>query len=153
MAPMIETIWNWAASNEWLMAGLTLASVAMFVGSLLALPFLVARLPADYFVDPRRHTSGLRRLHPLVYLAVLVLKNLVGWVLVLAGIAMLVLPGQGLVTILLGLVLSDFPGKFALERRLACTPAIFNALNWLRGRAGHPPLQPPLDRDGRPCGG
>ena len=153
MAPMIDTIWSWAASNEWLLAGLALASVAMFIGSLLALPFLVARLPTDYFADPRRHTSRLHRLHPLVYLAVLVLKNLLGWVLVLAGIAMLVLPGQGLVTILIGLVLSDFPGKFALERRLACTPAIFNALNWLRGRAGHPPLQAPLDRDGRPCGG
>jgi hypothetical protein len=152
MPAMIETIWNWAASHEWLMGGLTLASLAMFVGSLLALPFLVARLPADYFADPRRHTSRLRRLHPLVYLAALVLKNLLGWVLVLAGIVMLVLPGQGLITILIGLVLSDFPGKFALERRLACTPAIFNALNWLRRRAGHAPLQAPLDQDGRPCG-
>jgi hypothetical protein len=150
---MTDAIWNWAGSHEWLMAGLTIASLAMFAGSLLALPFLVARLPADYFADPARHASRLRRLHPLVYLAVLVLKNLLGWVLVLAGIAMLVLPGQGLVTILIGLVLSDFPGKFALERRLACTPAIFNALNWLRRRAGHAPLQAPLDPDGRPCGG
>jgi hypothetical protein len=64
-----------------------------------------------------------------------VLKNVLGWVLIL--------PGQGLVTILIGLVLSDFPAKFALERRLACTPAIFNALTWLRGRAGHPPLRAP----------
>ena len=153
MPPMIDAIWIWAGSHEWLMAGVTLASLAMFLGSLLALPFLVARLPADYFADPHRHANRLRQFHPLFYVAALVLKNLLGWVLILAGIAMLVLPGQGLVTILIGLVLSDFPGKFALERRLACTPAIFNALNWLRRRAGHGPLQAPLDPNGRPCGG
>jgi hypothetical protein len=148
---MIDSVWTWIDGNHGMAAGLAAVSVLMFVGSLAALPFLLARLPVDYFVDPRRHTSRLRRLHPAVYLTTVILKNLVGWILVLTGLAMLVLPGQGILTILMGLILSDFPGKFALERRLACRPSVLRAINWLRSRAGRGPLLPPLRPDGSDC--
>lgn len=62
---------------------------------------------------------------------------------------MLVLPGQGLVTILAGLLLLDFPGKFKLERALVRQPAVMNALNWIRVRRGRPPLQVPPPRHRR----
>jgi hypothetical protein len=107
------------------------------------LPFLLARIPEDYFADPKRHAGGLKTLHPVLYWGLRVIKNLVGWVLVLAGILMLVLPGQGILTIIVGLVLSDFPGKFALERRLASNERILGAINWIRRRSGHRPLLPP----------
>jgi hypothetical protein len=115
----------------------------MFVGSLLSLPFLLARIPEDYFTDPQRHAARLKSLHPVVYLSLRLLKNLLGWVLVLAGILMLVLPGQGILTIIMGLVLSDFPGKFALERRLASDRRILCGINWIRRRSGHTPIVPP----------
>jgi hypothetical protein len=150
---MLEQIWSWIQAHEGLTAALAGGSVLMFVGSLLALPWLVARLPVDYFVDPRRHASRLRRFHPVLNLTLLLFKNLLGWVLLLAGVAMLVLPGQGILTILMGVVLSDFPGKFTLERRLACTPAVFRAINWLRERAGRGPVLPPRHPDGSPCAG
>lgn len=143
---MIDSTLTWIDAHPGLTVGLAGLSVLTFVGSLLALPFLVARLPEDYFSDTRRHPSRLRRFHPLVYLGLRLLKNLVGWVLILAGLVMLVLPGQGLLTILLGLILSDFPGKFALERRLAANPRILAGINWLRRRGGHPPLRPPQSR-------
>lgn len=148
---MPELVHHWIAAHGHLIALLAGLSLLMFIASLFALPFLVARLPEDYFLDPQRHASRLRRLHPLVYLTILVVKNLLGWILVLAGIAMLVLPGQGLLTLFMGLVLCDFPGKFALERRLACQPALLGAINWLRGRAHQGPLLPPRHPDGRPC--
>jgi hypothetical protein len=139
---MIDIIWNWIQGHQGLTAVLAVASVVMFVGS---------RLPVDYFLDPRRHTSRLRSLHPALYLSILVVKNLLGWILLLAGLAMLVLPGQGLLTMLMGLVLCDFPGKFALERRLACRPSILGAINWLRRKAGHGPMLAPRRPDGSPC--
>lgn len=71
------------------------------------------------------------------------LKNLVGWVLILAGILMVLLPGQGVITIIMGLVLSDFPGKYKLERRLAGNHRVLSGINWIRRRSGHPPLAPP----------
>ena len=43
--------------------------------------------------------------------------------------------------ILVGLIFLDFPGKFALERRLARQPPVFRALNWIRARAGRKPLE------------
>lgn len=142
---------SWIEGHQAFLVGMAGLSFIMFVGSLLALPMLLARIPEDYFVDPRRHAVRLRHLHPVVYISLRLVKNLIGWMLVLAGLLMLVLPGQGILTILMGLILSDFPGKFALERRLASNPRILGAINWIRRRGGHPPLRPPrlMRRDRR----
>jgi hypothetical protein len=56
---------------------------------------------------------------------------------------MLVLPGQGTVTILIGLAISNFPGKFAIEQRIASQPAVGNTLNKIRKLSGVSPLQMP----------
>ncbi|MGQ9660018.1 MAG: PGPGW domain-containing protein [Thermochromatium sp.] len=140
---MLNTILSWIESHQLLTLLLAGVSLLTFIGSLLALPVLVASMPTDYFVDTTRHPSRLRRSHPLIYLAGRILKNAVGWLLVLCGLLMLVLPGQGLLTILVGLVLCDFPGKFRLERRLAGNARVMAACNWLRKRAGRPPFQAP----------
>lgn len=118
---------------------------ALSLGSLLLTAVLgarlIARLPADYFVAAR---PG-RRPHPIAWL----LRNLLGLVLVIAGIVMLVLPGQGLLTILAGLLLMDFPGKLRLERRLLEVEQVRRSANWLRKRAGVPPLQLDSSATGR----
>jgi hypothetical protein len=116
------------------------ASVATFVGSVAILPVLVVRIPADYFVGDGGGDSWAAH-HPLVRITVLIVKNLVGWLLVTAGIVMLVTPGQGILTILIGLSLLDLPGKRALERRLVGSPAVFEAINAIRARARRPPLR------------
>jgi hypothetical protein len=110
----------------------------MFVGTLVAVPLVVARLPADYFTQahPPAPATGA---HRLVRLG----KNLLGLVIVLVGVAMLVLPGQGILTILIGLLLLDFPGKRRLERRLVQQPSIWRALNWMRAKAHQPVLERP----------
>jgi hypothetical protein len=121
--------------------GVGIASAALAVLSLLALPLLLARIPADYFHGRRRPpapTGGARWFGR-------VLKNVLGGALLLAGIAMLVLPGQGILTILAALVFLDFPGKRRFEQRLVARPHVLNAINRLRARTGHPPLE--LDPD------
>jgi hypothetical protein len=124
-----------------------LASAAMAVLSLATLPFLLARIPADYFHGRRRHAAppgGARWFGR-------VLKNALGGVLLLAGIAMLFLPGQGILTILAALVFLDFPGKWRLEQRLIARPHVLKTINHLRARIGHPPLEldpdPPLPHE------
>jgi hypothetical protein len=77
----------------------------------------------------------------------LVVKNLIGFILILAGIAMLVLPGQGVLTIVVGMVLMNFPGKFRLERWLATRPPVWRSLNWLRKKATRPVLEHPKESD------
>jgi hypothetical protein len=53
---------------------------------------------------------------------------------------MLVLPGQGVLTILLGIALLDLPGKRHLERRLIALPTVLRTINKLREKFGRPPL-------------
>jgi hypothetical protein len=121
-------------------AAVSLLSLLLFAASLLALPWLVGRLPADYFCrrEERRPPSVVRNRR--VRLLLRIAKNVTGAVLLLSGIAMLVLPGQGLLTILMGLVLLRFPGKRALLRRVVARPPVLGALNALRRRAGVAPL-------------
>lgn len=135
-AESLGTVWFWLGEQQNLLLWLGLSSLAMFIGSLLLLPLIVVRLPADYFHPDRELLSRFARTHPLVRVLLKVAKNLLGVSLIMGGILMLVLPGQGLLTLLIGISLTDFPGKRAWERRLAAQPPVLKTLNWLRRRAG-----------------
>jgi putative transmembrane protein PGPGW len=128
---------------EGLLFGLGVASLGFVVVSLALLPVLIARLPADYFVHERREAYWLRRLSPALRIAALVAKNLLGLVVTVCGLLMLVLPGQGLLTVLIGLSLLDFPGKYRLERWLLGRPRVLRGLNWLRKKLKKPPFEAP----------
>ncbi len=123
---------------------LGIASVVMLVGTALIVPAIIARIPPDYFAQKRRPRSREIDHHlstPMVRLLLRVGKNLLGIVLLIAGIAMLALPGQGLLTILLGIFLIDFPGKYRFEKWLVSRKHVLRGLNWLRKRAGRAPLE------------
>ena len=129
---------DWLWDNSALLVWMFVLSLASLVVTALLLPVFVLRLPPDYFLASRQELAGRRG--PLQW-AAWCAKNALGIVFVLAGIAMLVLPGQGLLTILIGLLLVDFPHKRALERRLARRPTILDLLNRLRARHGKAPLR------------
>ena len=74
-----------------------------------------------------------------------VARNLLGWTLIVLGVLMLVLPGQGVLTVLAGVVLADVPGKRGMIRRLLATGPVLRAVTALRERAGQPPLLLPAD--------
>lgn len=126
----------WSA-HQTLFTWLGAVSLLMFVGSLVLLPILVARIPEDYFVRDRHAPQSFSQRHWIVSLIGHILKNLFGVILILLGAVMLILPGQGLLTILLGVVLLDFPGKRRFERYLVRRPSILKAVNWMRRRSGH----------------
>lgn len=129
---------NWALSPPAL-AWASGVSLVFFVGSILALPWLVARLPEDYFVHDDDPPSAILR-RPGAVTASRLLRNALGVLLLFAGVAMLVLPGQGLLTIIVALGLIEFRGKRALQRRLVSRPSVLSTLNKIRARAGKPPL-------------
>jgi hypothetical protein len=118
-----------------------------FLGTLLVLPIVVTWIPADYFVRDQRQGRHRDGTSTVPHLLRLVGKNLLGMVFVLMGVALLVLPGQGILTILLGLMLMNFPGKYALERRLVQQPAVLGAINWLRAKAHQPALVVPSPQE------
>jgi hypothetical protein len=140
-------MFDFLAKYEVLLGWLCVVSLLMFVGSIIAVPWLVIRIRVDYFVQRHHLVDRWKSRHPLVRLGLLAAKNVCGIVLVLAGVAMLVLPGQGILTILVGLICLDFPGKFALEQWLVRQPPVIGSINWMRAKAGPPPLLLPASHE------
>lgn len=123
------------AESETLLLWGSVVSVVIFVGSLIALPIVVIRLPADYFAngdERKKRNAGT--------IALAILRNVLGLALLLAGVAMLFLPGQGVLMILASLVVMQFPGKKKLERKLVARRSVLRTLNRIRKKAGKPPL-------------
>ncbi len=118
---------------------LTVFSIVAFIGTLLTIPAILIRLPADYF-DGQRAREWMKHHHPILRGMGLALKNGLGIIFLLAGFAMLFLPGQGVLTMVIGVSLLDFPGKRKLERKLISQPTIFQAVNALRHKFGKPPF-------------
>ncbi len=112
-------------------------SAFMFVISLLLTPYLLGKIPVDYFVHTNQHKFEIK--HP-GHLIVVIIRTSIGLVLLLAGIIMLVTPGQGVISILLGLSLMEFPGKRQLELKLINHNPTFKTLNWLRAKANKQPF-------------
>ncbi|MEX2220066.1 MAG: hypothetical protein WD749_15045 [Phycisphaerales bacterium] len=132
---------DWAGDNGALLTVLAGASVIMFVASLFIIPAVAVRIPADYFAHERRPPGAWAHRSPLLRLGLRVVKNAMGLVLIAAGIAMLVLPGQGLLTMLIGFLMIDFPGKYRAEKWLISRPRMLRGINWLRARSGRGPLR------------
>lgn len=131
----------WFEQHQELLSWLFLGSLITFVGTLIIIPLLVLAIPADYFRPEKRVRLNTRAGHPLLHLVLLIVKNSIGSIFIVTGIAMLVLPGQGLITLLIGVMLCDFPGKYRLERKLIRYNRVQRALNWVRRKGKRPELQ------------
>lgn len=107
-------------------------SIAVFVGSLIAIPVALIRLPEDYLVkEPEKSKS----------LPLKIAKNALGVALLAVGIAMLILPGQGVLMVIAGLTLVDFPGRHKLVRKLMTKDKVQRVITAIRRRGGKPPLR------------
>lgn len=124
-------------------AWILVISLLSLVIGFISMPRLVARIPADYFSHHKRHRISQTAHHPIVGLVLAGLKNLLGILLVLVGIIMLFTPGQGLLSILFGLMIMNYPGKYHLECWIIKRPLIFNTINTIREKKGQPPLLAP----------
>ncbi|WLE98473.1 MAG: PGPGW domain-containing protein [Candidatus Electrothrix communis] len=115
---------------------LGLISLLTFVGSLITLPWLVLRMRADYFIRHHQEVIERHKRHPVFAVLIFLFRNILGLCLLIAGIAMLVLPGQGILTMVLGFSVMDFPGKHRLTDRLIANQKIQRSLNWIRHKGG-----------------
>ena len=137
MDGLLTTVQQWIPVD--VLIGLTVVSVIGFIGSLVAIPLILVRLPADYF-DTRAPRDWMKDHHPVLRLLGVVVKNVVGVVFFLVGFAMLFLPGQGLLTMLIGVSLIDFPRKRQLEAKMVGQPTLLGVINAMRRKFDKPPL-------------
>jgi hypothetical protein len=116
-----------------------------FTGSLLAtvtvVPWVIVRLPADYFRRDRPPRPPFADYPAPVRMVLIIGKNLLGLALVGLGIAFLLLPGQGVIVILIGVLLLDFPRKKRLESWLIRRGPILKLANWMRAKWNKKPLE------------
>jgi uncharacterized membrane protein SpoIIM required for sporulation len=140
---MIETISAIYKEYQLMLGMLAGISVIMFITSILSLPYLVSLIPADYFqyAEPYREHHSFK--HPAIRFLIISAKNILGWLLIIAGAIMLVLPGQGTITLIAGLLLINFPGKRKVERKLVSNNRVLQAINWLRAKRNKEPLLAP----------
>ena len=126
--------------NESLLLILGIVSLVSFVLTLAVIPWVLINHPSNYFAKPRRISLIPRDTNPSVRVILLLVKNILGVAIVLLGVIMLVIPGQGLLTILIGLTLTDFPKKYRMQRWLISRKPVLSSANWLRRKGGRKPL-------------
>lgn len=138
---MIEWLYEYWAALTW---GAIIGSIAVFLVtftiSILLVAVVVVKIPKNYF-SSHYQRDFLPNSSWLTRWGAVVAKNIVGAILVLAGIVMLIGPGQGILTILIGLIMLDIPGKRPLEARIIKRPAVLSAINNLRAKYGKEPLE------------
>ncbi|PAW60602.1 MAG: hypothetical protein B9S36_07790 [Verrucomicrobiia bacterium Tous-C2TDCM] len=130
---------------DWLawVGGVSLATVLI---SAIAVPVLIRQMPPDYFMEDSAGSEWLRRQHRVLRVTFLFFKNLFGALLVVGGLIMFVTPGQGILTLGAGILLLNFPGKRRFEIWLVTREPVKRAIDWIRRRAGRPPLLLPGDQ-------
>jgi len=137
MSEVLTQIGSYVPAN--VLIGFAVSSVFMFVGTLIAIPIILMRLPADYF-DIRIPRPWMENHHPILRLVGHIVKNAVGAVFLFAGFLMLFLPGQGVLTMLIGLSLIEFPGKRRLEAKIVGQSTVLSTINAMRAKFDKPPL-------------
>jgi len=144
---MLDGITDWLA-KFW--SELTLKDVLIWLGlfvstfllSLGLIGLVLVKIPATYF-SSHYQSDFLPGTPWILRWGALILKNILGVLLIVLGIVLSVpgVPGQGFLTILLGLILLDIPGKRPIEAQIISRPAVLGAANKIRARFGKPPLQ------------
>lgn len=129
---------DWFKEHETFMLWMSGASAVVFVASMILVPVILVKIPPDFFLKERREKKEKRKKSSA---ALKIARNILGWILILLGLAMLVLPGQGLLVVLLGIVLADFPGKYRIERWIISRKKVLNSANWLRKKFNKLPLK------------
>lgn len=138
-----EKIISWSSMNSDLLFLLGSLSIFILIISVFMMVLIISFLPEDYFKSENRNliSSVQNSRYPLLKLLVLITKNFFGVLLLLSGILMLVLPGQGILTIITGLIFMDYPGKYKFERKLLRQKGVINSINWIRSRLSKPSLK------------
>ena len=140
---VIPGLAGWLPDLTWRNVGLGVLVVAVtFVVATGIVSFVVVKLPATYF-HPDHDREILKDKHPAIRWAGIIGKNLAGVILIVLGVVMSMpgIPGPGLVTILFGVMLVDFPGRRWLEHKIVSRPNVQKTINNLRKRFGKKPMK------------
>ena len=140
----LSLVFEWIQQHPAMVTLIAIGSVglALLYASLVIVA--LTRMPADYFVTRRDPALGSQGSWVRFLMGALA-RNIAGWMLLLLGLAMLVLPGQGILTVLMGLALMDFPGKRWCVLYLLRNRVVNRAIDRVRSKARKPRLIVPRE--------
>jgi hypothetical protein len=140
MSERLEALWDSLTLGNVLL-GVVLFLVSLTV-SFVAIAVVMVKIPANYFSSHYKQ-DFLPDSHWTVRWGAVILKNILGFCLIILGVLLSLpgVPGQGILTILLGLIMIDIPGKRPLEAKIIKRPTVLAAVNKLRDKYGKPPLE------------
>lgn len=133
-----------------------LLSVLSFAIGLICVPWLINKLDDDFFTlqNHKKRIRKRREQHPLMMVVAMIIRHCAGFILLVAGLTMLFIPGQGVLTILAALVLMEFPGKYRLVMAIVRQKRIRRVLDWIRKKGDREPFvledKPPCPDNLRP---
>ena len=129
---------GWTALD--LAVGTVVFAAVSALASIVIIGYILSQLPPDYFVNPAARACPQR--HPVLKVLFTIVRNVAGCGLIVLGAILSLpgVPGQGILTILMGVMLVDFPGKNSAERWLLTRRGVLTGVNKLRSRLGKPPL-------------
>ncbi|MEX0678255.1 MAG: PGPGW domain-containing protein [Pirellulales bacterium] len=137
----MSMMWDWLLDHAALTTVMLIVSFVVLVASLWLCHYVLTTIPSDYFNTKRKPFEQWRTSKPALWWTLVITKNLVGALLIVAGLIMIFTPGQGILTVLLGISLVDIPGKRAWERKIIKRQPVLKVINRLRARANQPPLE------------
>jgi hypothetical protein len=137
MGWLLSTVQQYVSTDT--LVTLTVISLVFFVGSLVAIPYILVRIPADYF-DVRVPRHWMQNHHPILRMMGHIVKNAIGAIFLFAGFLMLFLPGQGILTMLIGVSMLDFPCKRKIEAKMIGQRTVLGVVNGMREKFRKPPL-------------
>ena len=133
--------WQWLGDHAALTSVMLIVSIVVLVASLWICHYVLTTIPPDYFQSKHKPFEQWRTSRPALWWTLMITKNLVGALLIVVGFIMFFTPGQGILTLLLGMALVDVPGKQKLMHKIIERKSVLKMINRLRARANQPPLE------------
>jgi hypothetical protein len=120
----------------------TFVSVIYFI----VVSYIITQMDKRYFIRQKKDDALAKKtpkkvlIHNILDYVIKAAKIIIGVFLLMCGILMLVLPGQGIITMIIGLSLIPFPGKDKFEQNLLARKSVRSSLNWIRAKANKDPF-------------
>ena len=127
----LNFLYAWLENNSYILFYLGIISVLIFIFSIVGLRLFIIAIPSDYFINKKR-VSALRDNSILLWVFYKIFKNIIGYIFIAIGSLALGLPGQGILMILICLMMSDYPKKFDLEKKIIKINTVRKGVNWIR---------------------
>ncbi|MBV9217493.1 MAG: hypothetical protein JO053_15100 [Acidobacteria bacterium] len=139
MIAWLEQFWASLTWTSVILGGIGV--VVTFVVSYVVVTIILVKMPANYFHSDYEH-HFFPDSHPVARAVAIGVKNVLGILVIVTGIILSLpgVPGPGLLTIFIGVMMTDIPGKRRLESKIVERPAVLSAINRLRAKYNKPAL-------------